>query len=137
MAPARDVLNFFGDIIRSNMQVILYLVAAIRQEATMDFDVRGFDFNETDKLLDIEEAAAVEGLEIPSETFRKERMKEVVRSFAHDWNPELIATIEAEIDAAPTQEELDQQQAEQDQQAIQTSLQRSAGKMLTKNETQE
>ncbi len=137
MAPARDVLNYFGDMIRSNMQILLYLVAAIRQEPTIDFDVRGFDFAETDKLLDIEEAAAVEGLQIQSETFRKERQKHVVRSFAHDWNPELVAKIEGEIDSAPTQEELDQMQAQQDQQAIQTSLQRSAGKLLTKNETQE
>jgi hypothetical protein len=137
MAPARDVLNYFGDIIRINMQLVLYLVAAIRKDTTMDFDVRGFDFAESSKLLDIEEAAAVEGLQIQSETFRKERQKSVARSYAHDWNPELIATIEAEIDAAPTQEELDAQQAQLDQQTIQTSLQRSAGKVLTKNESQE
>lgn len=137
MAPARDVLNFFGDAIRSAMQLVLYLVASVRQDTTMDFDVRGFDFSETDKLLDIEEAAAVEGLQIQSETFRKERQKHVVRSYAHDWNPELIAKIEGEIDEAPSQEELDQQQALQDQQTIQTSLQRGAGKLLTKNENQE
>lgn len=132
MAPARDVLNRFGDLLRATMQSLLGMVGAIRKDTKIDFDVRGFDFTETDKLLDIEEAAAVEALNIPSETFRKERYKGVVRKYAKDWNPELVATIEKEVDDAPTQAELDQQQAEMDVQGINTSLQKSGQKLLTK-----
>lgn len=132
MAPANDVLNRFGDLLRSTMQQVLKMVGAIRQDVDITFDVRGFDFTESDKLLDIEEAAAVESLNVPSEIFRKERYKDVVRKYAKDWNPELISAIEAEIDKAPTQAELDQQQAEMDIKGINTSLQKSGQKLLTK-----
>lgn len=131
MAPANDILNFFGDHIRAAQQLILECVGAIRADEKVTFDVRGYDFTEPETLIDIEEASAVEGLNIPSELFRKERYKDVVRKYAHDWNPDTVAAICEEIDKAPTQEELDAKAQESELNLIQQGVQRAAAKTLT------
>lgn len=137
MAPAHDILESMGDLIRTNMQIVLYLVAAIRQETTLDFDVRGFEFEEREVLPEIEAVAALQAVQVRSETFAREVEKSLVRSFGRDWNPELVKTIEAEIDAAPSNEELQQQELQQDQKMLTRGMQTAAERLVTKPPTQD
>jgi hypothetical protein len=105
MAPSRDVLNGFGDLIREAMKGVLEDVATVRGLADVTFDVRGFDFAEddTDQVLATVETAG--RVAIPSDTLEKETWKRAARALLRDALPETVAKVEAEIDAAPSREE--------------------------------
>jgi hypothetical protein len=105
MAPSKDVLNAFGDVLRRALASILADVAAIRGDTDLTFEVRGFDFSDTDTDQEVKAAESVDTLGIQSDTLRKETHKRVARCLLRDAQPELLKQVEAEIDAAPTQEE--------------------------------
>lgn len=133
MAPAGDALKFLGDSTRAAMQIILELVAAIRQEKALTFDVRGFDFDDEEVLPEIEATAGAQALSIRSETFAREIEKQLIRRYGKDWNPELLMLCCKEIDDAPSKAELDEQQQQQEQDQIKNSMQSAALKLTIQN----
>lgn len=129
MVPALDALESIGDLIRAGMQTILELVGAVRQDKDIDFDVRGFDFEEPDLVNAIEETSGLKAIAVRSETFGREIEKDIVRKKGKDWNPEIVTKCCQEIDAAPTQEELDQKAQDAQDQSINSAMQASAIKL--------
>jgi hypothetical protein len=109
MMPAREVMSSLGDIIRQAMQNTLNDVAAIRSDEDLKFTVLGFDFDDDD-LRELADDQAVLDMGIPSNTFRKELQKRVVRRKMRDARPELIQTMESEIESSPDPAEQNQQQ---------------------------
>lgn len=129
MVPALDALESIGDLIRASMQKILELVGAVRLDKNLDFDVRGFDFEEPDVINEIEATSGVKALAIRSETFNREIEKGLVRKVGKDWNPEVVNACTQEIDASPTQEELDQKAQDAQDKSINSAMQASAIKL--------
>lgn len=129
MAPSRDVLNGFGDVLRAAMLSVLIDVAAIRGEADLAFDVRGFTFDDDDAADELATAEAAIGLNIPSDTLEKEIQKRVARVLLKDARPDVIQKVEGEIDAAPGKEERARQAMEQQRSAVRASLQGAVAKL--------
>jgi hypothetical protein len=102
--PGSKALNGFGDVIRAAMVKNLKMIAAIRGDEP-NIGVRGFQFDEEDASGEVSTVQQVQMLQIPSDTLEKECWKNVARAVLQDASPDLIATIEGEIDAAPTQEQ--------------------------------
>jgi hypothetical protein len=132
MAPSRDVLNAYGTMLRETLQLLLYLVAQVRQDQAMDFDVRGLSYDENPDLNDFVTAEKMLALGIQSNTFNKEVQKQAVRDYGHTWNDDLKQKCCKEIDAAPTQTELLAQQQQLEQQQIEGSLNQAATRMITR-----
>lgn len=132
MAPSRDVLNAYGTMLRETLQLLLYLVAQVRQDAAMDFDVRGLSYDEDPDINDFVTAEKMLALGIQSDTFHKEVQKQAVREYGHTWNDDLKQTCCKEIDKAPTQTELLAQQQQLEQQQIEGSLNQAATRMITR-----
>ncbi|MCC6591594.1 MAG: hypothetical protein IT168_33215 [Bryobacterales bacterium] len=105
MAPSRDVLNGFGDVIRAGMKNVLLDVAAIRGD-DLTFNVTGFDFDAEDPA-DIESDQATLDMSIPSSTLRKEIWKRAAMRKLKDARPEIRESVKAEIDASPNDPEAD------------------------------
>jgi hypothetical protein len=132
MAPSRDVLNAYGTMLRETLQLLLYLVAQVRQDVAMDFDVRGLSYDEDPDLNNFVTAEKMLVLGIQSDTFHKEVQKQAVREYGHTWNDDLKQTCCKEIDEAPTQTELLAQQQQLEQQQIEGSLNQAATRMITR-----
>lgn len=122
MMPAQDVMNEYGDVVVAAAQTILDYVALARGEVTLKSDVRGMKFGKTATIDDIEKSEAVKAIGVPSRTFEKEVYKACARAYFPDMNPETQDAIEAEIDAAPTDEEKQQALAEQQTQQFSQKL---------------
>jgi hypothetical protein len=73
------------------------------------YAVRGFDFTEVVNPEEVASAKAVLDLEIPSDTLRKELMKRVAVGALGETTPEVVTAVKAEIDQAPSLDELKKQ----------------------------
>jgi hypothetical protein len=104
MAPARDVLRAFGDILRTYMRRVIEDAALARGE-TVSVDIHGFEFGEGDDPKQLAAAEAALNLGIPSARLERELWKRIARYLLRDATPGAIAEVEAEIDRAPTREE--------------------------------
>jgi len=104
MAPARDILNGFGDILLAGMRQVLEDVAAARGD-NLTFDLRGFTFDDQNVDTEIRSAQHALDLAIPSETLEREIQKRAARCLLKDARPELVEKVEAEIDGALTRRE--------------------------------
>lgn len=133
MAPSRDVLNSFGTILRQSLQLILYLVAKIRADKTMDFDVRGLSYDDDPALNDLVAAEQVLSLGIQSDTFHKEVQKTMVRKYGEAWNEDLKQQICNEIDSAPSQADIQAQADALQQKQIDDSLNQAATRLITRS----
>ena len=132
--PANDILNLYGDIMRSEMQYCLTNVALARKDTAAEFDVRGFKFETKSAMQTIAVAQSVTDLGIPSDTLEKELDKQVAADVGQDWNPDVKQKIFAEIDAAPTRIEQAQQDKQLQTQSFQKSLQTATAKSTVKTE---
>jgi hypothetical protein len=99
MAPGRDVLNAFGAIFRREMAGILADVALVRGDRAVQVDIQGLVAEEQD---DLGEIQAGLDLGIPSDTLKRHMYKRAARCLAEGASPETLASIDAEIDAAPS-----------------------------------
>jgi hypothetical protein len=133
MAPAADVLNAFGKIMRDALQQILYSVAAIRGDSTMDFDIRGLSVDDEPMIADLTVAEQIQAFGIQSDTFLKEVQKSLVRNYGASWNRDLLDVCCAEIDEAPTQSEIEAAQQEADQKVLDQKMQLATARLVTKN----
>jgi hypothetical protein len=122
MAPSRDVLNGLGDILRAGMQRVLGDVATVHGDADQEFDVRGFNFDDTDEAGEVATVQMARDLEIQSDTLDKEIQKRAARVLMKDGNPDVMEKIEQEIDAAPTKTGQAAQQKADQQQRIQQAI---------------
>lgn len=113
-APATDIVNTFGSIIRLFLQTVLHVITVIREEDDrISADVRGLNVDDAEDLAaTILNAEEMLKLDIPSETLRKEILKQLAAKYGKDWNKQLLDQIRKEIDAAPS---LEEQQAAADQ----------------------
>jgi len=132
--PSRDVLNGLGDILRAGLCGIFRDVADAHADPDLDADIRGFSFDETDEAGELAkfDMFMESDLAVASPTLDREMKKKQARVMLPDARPELQNTIDAEIDAAPTkkdiQEQQQQQQADQMAQALTTATTRWSGK---------
>ncbi|WP_321471126.1 hypothetical protein [uncultured Paludibaculum sp.] len=129
MKPSHDVLNGIGDVLRCAIQGTLDNIAAARalipgfeSDANLVFDVRGFTFEDSVTVDEVDTISGVHALKVPSKTFEKEVDKLVVQAVLPDMNPEMKTAIFREIDAAPTRGELEQQQQEAEADRLSASL---------------
>lgn len=122
MAPGRDVLNSFGSVMRKHMLLILSLVAAVRQDEDLDFDVRGLQHDDEPLTEDIADAAQVVALGIQSDRFHKEVQKQVVRRYGRTWAQDTVTDICAEIDSAPGKSEVEQADKDREDQQLENKM---------------
>lgn len=135
MAPSRDVLNGLGDILRAGMQAVLDDVATVRGDADLTFDVRGFGFDDNNEAGELATAQLAIDLDLPSDTLEKEIQKRVARVILKDARPEVVQTVEGEIDAATPKSEREEQAKAEQQQRMQGALQTALGRYESKDAT--
>ena len=124
MAPSSDVLNGLGDILRAGMCGIFRDVADAHNDPDIDADIRGFSFDETDEAGELAKFDMFmdSDLAVASPTLDREMKKKQARVMLPDARPELQTTIDAEIDAAPTKKDIQEQQAQQQQDQMAKAL---------------
>lgn len=105
MAPSRDVLNAFGDMMRAAAHAVLRDILLVRGRGDIEVSVQGLVFDDGDGLRDIEQAAAALDLGIPGATFERLVLKRMARTIAGKVDPDTLAAMDAEIDGTPTREE--------------------------------
>jgi hypothetical protein len=117
MAPSRDVLNGYGELLRGAAGGILADALAIRGRKDVEVSIQGLHFEEGDELQEIGTAQAALELEVPSETFERAVLKRTARQYVGKADPDTLAAIDKEIDAAPTRAA--RQEAQRQQRAAQ------------------
>jgi hypothetical protein len=129
MAPSHVVLSGMGAILRSSMQEALQRVALVRAslpgsegDADLVPDVRGFDFDDSLSVEEIDVIQTLLGVEVPSDLFEKELFKSAARSFFKNSNPDGLTEIFKQIDAAPTKEQRDQAALQQKADLIRSNI---------------
>lgn len=114
MAPANDVLNAFGDAICTAMERVIKAVGAVMGIA-VEPDVTGMTFEsgqEAESLSTLQKAND-SGLTAKSKTLEVELDKRTALALIEDSSEDVKAKVRAEIEAAPTREELAMQKEEQ------------------------
>ena len=101
MMPATEVMNEFGDFIKDCVRSLLASVATCRGDKGVGFDIRGMKFGRTASIEDIQKTQATISLLVPSNTFTREMYRQIARNYLPDANPEIMQTINDEIDAMP------------------------------------
>ena len=84
--------------------------------------VSGFEFQESNTELEIAEAKGALSLGILSDTFEREVKKWFARSYLKDIDEDKWNLIESEIEAAPSQQQVEEQAAAAAKQTVQQSL---------------
>jgi hypothetical protein len=113
MIPASDALNGFGKVVRQGMQNVLDDVSMARDGIdTLKWDVNGFRFEVKPATISIALCDEYLSLQIPSVTAEKEVQKRTVRDVLDGYNQDVIDKACKEVDAAPSQQELKEQQAQ-------------------------
>lgn len=107
MQPADDVLAGLGGILSAAIEETCNAVAAVRGDAGA-FTVRGFDdFADPDTSGELDNCQKSLDLGIPSETIRKALYKRAARAALPGESEETFTKGDKEIDASPSQEEID------------------------------
>lgn len=117
MAPSRDVLNGYGELLRQAAGAVLADVLAVRGKADITVSVQGLHFDEGDEIAEIGTAQAALELDVPSATFERTVLKRIARQYAGKADPDTLAAIDREIDQAPTRAQ--RQDAQREQRAAQ------------------
>jgi hypothetical protein len=104
-----EVLDGFGNVMRSFFKKLLKLACIIADSPQAHANVEGMSFAEPDALGDIEEAQALLDTNPPSDTLVKEIYKDLARAKLEGKDDALLKKVLREIDAAPT---LTQQRAQ-------------------------
>lgn len=130
MAPANDVLNRFGDVRRTQAEWVLEQDVAAARGVKVDITVNGFRFETKPVLQSIEVAESVQNLGIQSVTLEKALDKRVATDALDGESQEIKDAAMKEIDAAPSRAEMAAQNAQMQQQAFQTSLDKATNKAV-------
>jgi len=101
MAPSRDVLNGYGDLLRNAAGGILADALAVRGKRDIAVSIRGLHFDEGDEMAEIGTAQAALELDVPSGTFERTVLKRIARQYVGKADPDTLTAIDAEIDASP------------------------------------
>lgn len=107
MAPSADTLRALGKWLRDISKRMLDVAALVAGEKPDTVIVQGWEFEEDEALPEAETAAAVKSLDIHSDTFLRAMDKRMVRKYLGGSDPDLLKTIDKEIDDAPSQKERD------------------------------
>lgn len=138
MAPANDVLNGQGDILRAGMQLVLQDVQEAHGDDKTDPDIQGFRFETKPLITEIASVQAMVdlGLLDKSATLEVEADKRVALSFLDDANDDTKNKVIKEIEDAPTRAEV-KDQAQQDQaKMFEQQFQRATAKGVLQAESQ-
>jgi hypothetical protein len=112
MASSQDVLNGYGEMLRTAAGAVLADVLAVRGKTDLEVSVQGLQFDAGDERRGIDTAQAALELGIPSATFEKVALKRIAREYVGKADPDTLAAIDAEIDAAPTRAQMEEAQRE-------------------------
>ncbi len=123
MAPSQDALNGYGAVLREAARAVLHDVLLVRGMRDVQVTVQGMHFDDGDELQDIETGQAALELDIPSPTFERLVQKRITRGYAGKADPDTLAAIDQEIDAAPTRVERAESAREQRAQRFRDGLQ--------------
>lgn len=124
LLPAKDVLSAYGDITRASMQNVLTDVALVRGDK-LEFDVRGFDYEESSAIEEAEVLELLMSLDIQSDELYVQAQIRVAQAYLCDANRAIMQKVMDQIRAAPTRSEQAAQQAQAQKLAMTQSLQRS------------
>ena len=125
MMPSKDVLAEFGEVVRAGCQTQLMDVLAVRDDDAIEPDVRGFNFEMSTELEEAEILEIEMSLDIPSDTFYRERQKKVIAASMPDANSDVLQKMYDEIDAAPSRSEAQAQQAQMQQLTFARGIERA------------
>jgi len=125
MTPAKDVLAAFGDVIRAQGQNLLNDIALVRGDANIEFDIRGFNFEESSAIDEAEVLELLMSLDIQSDEFYKQAQIRVLQSYLTDANRAVIQQCIDEVNAAPTRSEQAAQEAQAQKLAMTAGLQKA------------
>lgn len=117
MLPSKKLLNLFGDVMRQAIQKMYNMVSLARQD-DLEWDVSGLSFPETPPNDTLDTIATAKALNIPSDTMERQLNKMAVDVVLPDVNSDIKQQMYTEIDTAPTLEEQQQAQLEQQAQTI-------------------
>lgn len=104
MAPAKKVLNLFGDLMRAAIDVVMTRVSMLRGDS-INWSVTGLEFPEDSPKDAVDVTTSAMALNIPSTLVEKELYKRAVDCLFPEINSELRSKMHAEIEAAKTREE--------------------------------
>ena len=116
MDPANDAMQALGKLLTPFEQNVIndiFLARNLVPGASLEVstDVRGYDFTPSITAEEVDVAQAVLDMKIPSDTLVKLLQKKIGLRAIQTANKEEKDTVTEEIDAAPTQSELDTQEA--------------------------
>jgi 2'-5' RNA ligase len=95
-----EILRAYGDVVKNSIQEVMTAVSQARQDG-IEVDVTGMDeFDIQSFSADVQDAASVLALQIPSETVRKQLYKRVAFKYLSDARQGIKTQIADEIDAA-------------------------------------
>jgi len=103
MAPAKKMLNLFGDLIRASIGAVMNRVSFLRGDKT-EWSVTGLEFPEESPQGDVDMITSAMALNIPSDLVEKELYKKVIDSLFPEIKRELRDKMYTEIDAAESRE---------------------------------
>jgi hypothetical protein len=112
MTPSYEVAQAIGQMLIAGMKTILEWVLVLSEDQA-EVEIAGFEFDDSDVMADLSTVNEMTGMQIPSPTLDKELSKRAVRKGLPDLDKKLLETIEAEIDSAPTRQELEQQRRQE------------------------
>jgi hypothetical protein len=129
MTPSKDVLAAFGDVVRAQGQNLLQDIALVRGDTNIDFDVRGFNFEESSAIDEAEVLELLMSLDIQSDEFYKQAQIRVLQSYLTDANRAVIQQCIDEVNAAPTRSEQAAQEAQAQKLAMTAGLQKATARI--------
>ena len=121
MAPAKDVLESFGDEIKPEARRALEALLLAGTGAEHEVEITGFTFA-ADPHDEISTAKGVAELGIQSDTLGRDMHKRVARAAMHDSPQDDVDAAIAEIDSAPGPVELAQKEREEERAAMARSF---------------
>ena len=125
MMPSKDVLSEFGEVVRAGAQNQLMDVLAVREDEAIVPDVRGLNFEISTELQEAEVLEIEMSLDVPSDTFYKEKFKKLIAMANPDANSDVLQKMYDEVDASPSRSELAAQQAQMQQLTFARGIERA------------
>jgi hypothetical protein len=125
MMPSKDVLSEFGEVVRAGAQNQLMDVLAVREDEAIMPDVRGLNFEISTELQEAEVLEIEMSLDVPSDTFYKEKFKKLIAMANPDANSDVLQKMYDEVDASPSRSELAAQQAQMQQLTFARGIERA------------
>lgn len=120
--PVLDVLQGMAEVLRPAMAHSLDLIAGARGGGKRVHEVSGEDFNDQEDMGDLEIHEKQLSLEIQSDTYSKEAQKQAAAYVLRNRPKETIEKTWAEIEAAPSKEDMEQRERDEKRETMELAL---------------